>query len=46
MKGDDPQGKSIFTGFITFKNRLMEIRMEQTYLRQNKRDAESRICYF
>jgi len=39
MKGDDPQGKSIFTGFITFKDKLMEIRMEQTYLKNQKKDV-------
>ena len=31
MRGNDPEGKSVFTGFATFKNGLMEIRLQQTY---------------
>jgi len=27
MRGNDPEGKSVFTGFATFKNGLMEIRL-------------------
>jgi hypothetical protein len=31
MTGNDPEGASSFTGFVTFKDKLMEIRVEQTY---------------
>lgn len=47
MKGTDPEGKSGFTGFVTFKNRLMEVRLEQTYEKGDANKKEDRpICLF
>lgn len=31
LQGNDPQGNSTFTGFVTFKNKLLQFRLEQTY---------------
>lgn len=45
MKGNDPEGKSIFSGFVTFKDNLMEIRLEQTYETHDK-NKEIPICFF
>ena len=36
MRGNDPEGKSLFTGFASFKDGLMEIRLEQKYETQDK----------
>lgn len=46
MKGSDPEGNSIFTGFVTFKNKLLEVRLEQTYQKNDKKDEQRLICYF
>lgn len=46
MIGNDPQGKSEFTGFVTFKDNLMEIRLEQTYDKDNKSKINNPICLF
>jgi hypothetical protein len=47
MRGTDPEGRSTFTGFLTFKDRLLEMRLEQTYEKGegNKKDDRP-ICLF
>lgn len=37
MTGNDPEGRSTFTGFVTFKDKLLEIRVEQTYEGNDKK---------
>lgn len=37
MTGNDPEGRSTFTGFVAFKDKLLEIRMEQTYEGNDKK---------
>ncbi len=47
MRGTDPEGKSTFTGFVTFKDRLLELRLEQTYDKGEGNKKEDRpICLF
>jgi hypothetical protein len=46
LTGNDPEGKSKFTGFVTFNDKLLEIRLEQTYEQGEKKKEESPICLF
>jgi hypothetical protein len=37
LAGSDPEGKSHFTGFASFKNKLLQMRFEQTYEQSEKK---------
>lgn len=36
ITGTEPEGACKMSGFVTFKNKLLEIRLEKTYERCNK----------
>lgn len=46
MSGSDPEGNSKFTGVATFKDRLLELRLEQTYDKSEKKNEYHPICLF
>ena len=46
MHGNDPEGKSTFTGFVTFKNKLLHVCLEQTYEKSDSKKDVHPICIF
>lgn len=46
MSGNDPEGNSKFTGIATFKDKLLELRLEQTYDKSEKKNEYHPICLF
>jgi len=46
MDGKDPEGVSSFTGFVTFKDKRMVMRLEKTYKNMNKDKELPPICCF